>query len=388
MCELFWLLLPLAALGGWYAARRSAGDTKGRPAEFPGPEYLKGLDYLLNEQPDKAIDVFVGMLEVGADTFDTHLALGNLFRKRGEMDRAIRIHRSLSANDSLTRQQRGDARLELARDYQSAGLLDRAEEYYTALLREQNHVEDVLPRLLDVYQQEKDWERAFGTAERMDQIDGRSAATVMAQYLCEMAGNARARGETDQARELLGRALDLHGSCARASLMLGDIEREAGRFEAALAAYSRIGRQDPELLPEVLGAMYACHRELGHTERMIAYLHECIPLCHDIAPVVLLADILVEQHRLDEACGAISEALALHPSLRGLAKYLELRLAGCRTGEQESLRMLKNLAERLQTGRPAYLCRECGFAGKSLHWQCPGCRRWDTVRPTRCTDTG
>ena len=167
MPDLLWLLLPLAALGGWYAARRNAGVSKSRPADFPGPEYLKGLDYLLSEQPDKAIDVFVGMLELGADTFDTHLALGNLFRKRGEVDRAIRIHHNLAGKDSLSRKQRSDARLELARDYQSAGLLDRAEACYTALLHERNHIEDVLPRLLAVYQQEKDWERALGVAGNM-----------------------------------------------------------------------------------------------------------------------------------------------------------------------------------------------------------------------------
>jgi lipopolysaccharide biosynthesis regulator YciM len=326
---------------------------------------------------------------VGADTFDTHLALGKLFRKRGETDRAIRIHQNLATKDSLSRKQRSDARLELGRDYQSAGLLDRAATYYTALLRDQNHNEEVLSRLLDVYQQEKDWERALGIAERMDQIEGRPAAAVMAQFLCEMAGYARGKGETDQARKLLVRALDIHASCARASLVLGDIEREAGRYDAAWHAYSRVGRQEPELLPELLGAMYACHRELGDAERMIGYLRDCIPSYHDIARVILLAEILVEQNRPDEACQAISQGLVRWPSLLGLTKYLELRLmSGCGTDEQESLLMVKNLVDRLQKSKPAFLCRECGFAGKSLHWQCPGCKRWDTVRPSRCADAG
>jgi lipopolysaccharide biosynthesis regulator YciM len=212
MRELVWLLVPLAAYGGWFAARRSARVKEERQRDFPGPEYLKGLDYLLNEQPDKAIDVFVRMLEVGADTFDTHLALGNLFRRRGETDRAIRIHHNLAAQSSLGQKQRDEALLELGRDYQSAGLLDRAEEYYTALLNERNHVEDVLPRLLDVYQQENDWRRAFDTAGQMDRIDGRPAQAVRAQFLCEMAADARERGDADGARELLARALDFHAS--------------------------------------------------------------------------------------------------------------------------------------------------------------------------------
>jgi lipopolysaccharide biosynthesis regulator YciM len=383
MHELVWMLLPMAALGGWYASRRGRGDKNGYPHNFPGPEYLRGLDYLLNEQPDKAIDVFVRMLEVGADTFETHLALGNLFRKRGEVDRAIRIHRNLVAMDSLDGKRRSDALLELGRDYQHAGLLDRAEEQYMELLRGGVHDAHVLPLLLDIYQQEKDWERAINTAGRMEQVNGRPAVTVLAQFYCELAEDARTHGETEKARALLGRALDMHGDCARASLMLGDIERETGHYEAALTAYSRIDGQDMDLLPEALAAMYACCRELDDTDRMTGYLRECIPRYNGIAPVVLLADILNDQHRQDEACEFIARALVNYPSVRGLAKYVDLRLAGCHAGEHESLVMLKNLTDRLQKGRPAYLCRECGFAGKTLHWQCPGCKRWDTVRPIR-----
>jgi len=388
MHELVWLLLPMAAFGGWRAARRSGNGPHARQRNFPGPEYLEGLDYLLNEQPDKAIDVFVRMLEVTPDTYETHLALANLFRKRGEVDRAIRIHRNLAARDSLSGEQRSAAQLELGRDYQSAGLLDRAEEHYSGLLRDRSHVEDVLPLLLDIYQQEKDWERAFATAARMEQIDGRPAAAVMAQFLCEMAEDARERADTDQALNLMGRALDLHASCARASLLRGDIEREAGHYEAALAAYSRVGRQDQDLLPEVLGAMYDCQRELGDIDGMIEYLHECIPLYNDIAPVILLADILIDQNRQDEACDLISRALVSYPSLRGMAKFVELRLAACQPDERETLIRLKNITDVLRKGKPAYLCRACGFAGKALHWQCPGCRRWDAMRPIRGVEGG
>ena len=383
MYELVWFLLPVAALGGWIAARRGRGGPDGYPHDFPGPEYLRGLDYLLNEQPDKAIDVFVRMLEVTADTFETHLALGNLFRRRGEADRAIRVHRNLVARNSLSGEQRSDALLELGRDYQRAGLLDRAEELYSELLQRKDHVTQVLPLLLDIYQQEKDWKSAIRIASRMDQVNNRPATMVIAQFLCEMAENARVQGATENARTLLEQAFDRHNDCARASLMLGDIEREAGHHEAALMAYSRVDGQDRELLPEVLASLYACHRELGGVDGMIEYLRECIPRYNGIAPVILLADILTEQNRQDEACEFLARHLARHPSVRGLAKFVDLRLAGCRAGGNESLVMLKNLTDRLQKGKPAYLCRECGFAGKTLHWQCPGCRGWDTVRPIR-----
>jgi lipopolysaccharide biosynthesis regulator YciM len=384
MNELVWFLLPVAALGGWIAARSGGGGTKdGHPHGFPGPDYLRGLDYLLNEQPDKAIDVFVQMLEVTADTFETHLALGNLFRKRGEVDRAIRVHRNLVARDSLSGDQRSDALLELGRDYQRAGLLDRAEELYSELLQRKDHATQVLPLLLDIYQQEKDWESAIRIASRMELINNRPATIVIAQFLCEMAADARVLGETEKACKLLAQALATHDDCARASLLLGDIEREADHHEAALMAYSRIDGQDRELLPEVLASLYACHQELGDAEGMIEYLRGCIPRYNGIAPVILLADILAEQNRQNEACDFLTRHLARYPSVRGLAKFVDLRLAGCRADGNESLVMLKTLTDRLQKGKPAYLCRECGFAGKTLYWQCPGCKRWDTVRPIR-----
>jgi len=383
MNELVWFLLPVAALGGWIAARRGSSGANGHPRNFPGPDYLRGLDYLLNEQPDKAIDVFVQMLEVTADTFETHLALGNLFRKRGEVDRAIRVHRNLITRDSLSGDQRSDALLELGRDYQRAGLLDRAEELYSELLQRKDHVTQVLPLLLDIYQQEKDWENAIRIASRMEQVNSRPASIVIAQFLCEMAEDARVQGETEKACKLLAQALATCNDCARASLLLGDIEREADHYEAALMAYSRVDDQDRELLPEVLASLYACHRELGDTDGMIGYLRECIMRYNGIAPVILLVDILAEQHRQDEACEFLTRHLTRYPSVRGLAKFVDLRLAGCRAGGNESLVMLKNLSDRLQKDKPAYLCSECGFAGKTLYWQCPGCKCWDTVRPIR-----
>jgi lipopolysaccharide biosynthesis regulator YciM len=383
MNELVWFLLPVAALGGWIAARRGSSGTNDHPRNFPGPDYLRGLDYLLNEQPDKAIDVFVQMLEVTADTFETHLALGNLFRKRGEVDRAIRVHRNLIARESLGSDQRSDALLELGRDYQRAGLLDRAEELYSELLQRKDHVTQVLPLLLDIYQQEKDWDSAIRIATRMEQVSNRPASIVIAQFHCEMAEDARIQGETEKARKLLAQALAADNDCARASLLLGDIEREANHYEAALIAYSRVDGQDRALLPEVLASLYACYRELNDADGMIGYLRECITHYNGIAPVILLADILAEQHRLDEACEFLSRHLTRYPSVRGLAKFVDLRLAGCRAGGNDSLIMLKNLTDRLQKDKPAYLCRECGFAGKTLYWQCPGCKCWDTVRPIR-----
>ena len=379
--DVSWLLFPIAVLGGWFAATwRKPGAGKQQEHRL-SPEYLKGLNFLLNEQPDKGVDVFVHMLEPGPDTFDTYLALGNFFRKRGEVDRAIRIHRDLIAEQVMGSEQHSDALLELGQDYLRAGLLDRAETLFQELLSNNIRRPQVLPWLLEVYQRERDWENAIGIARQMGRVGERHASSVIAQFYCEMADVARQQDDTDRARRLLRQAVASDSHCARASIILGDIERQAGRHEMALAAYGCIGEQDTGLLPEVLESMYACHRELGTVSSMIAYLQAMIPQCHTATPVLILTDILASERCDAEATGFIADHLTKNPSLPGLAKFIELRLAGDAAVAGDSRMILSNLNCQLQQDRPVYACQLCGFSGKRLHWQCPGCRQWDTVKP-------
>ena len=209
MQDLIWLLLPVAAAFGWFAAKRSKGKAGSCSDSMLGAEYIKGLNYLLNEEQDKAIDIFIRMLEVNSDTVETHLALGNLFRKRGEVDRAIRIHQNLMARSSLNSEQRADAVLELGQDYMKAGLFDRAEGLFKELIDSNVHLSTVLPLLLDIYLQEKDWESAIEIADQMGFVGEQPARYVIAQFYCELAENARARDKTDEAARLLKKAGDL-----------------------------------------------------------------------------------------------------------------------------------------------------------------------------------
>jgi lipopolysaccharide biosynthesis regulator YciM len=182
MQDLLWLLLPVAVAFGWFAAQRSKGKPGSCSDSMLGSEYIKGLNYLLNEQQDKAIDVFIRMLEVNSDTVETHLALGNLFRKRGEVDRAIRIHQNLIARTSLSEEQRTDALLELGQDYMKAGLFDRAEALFKELLEHNVHISSALPLLLDIYQQEKDWDNAIAIADQMGFVGEQPARSVIAHF--------------------------------------------------------------------------------------------------------------------------------------------------------------------------------------------------------------
>jgi lipopolysaccharide biosynthesis regulator YciM len=388
MPGLSWLLLPAAVLGGWLAATRLPGRRGASSAGALSPEYLKGLDYLLNDEPDKAIEVFKGMLDLTADSPDMHpmladqyLKLGFEFRRRGEVDRAIRIHQELVSRESLGRGQRAEALLALARDYLRAGMLGRAEELFLELLDDRVMARQVLPLLLDIYQQEKDWRNAIRTADRMEQIGDRPASSIIAHYYCEMAESASSQGDDEQARALLAQALAQDSRCARASILLGDLQRTAGRLQEALAAYEQVARQDIERLPLVLDPLRSCHEALGSTGRLAGFLEDVIPRYDGIAPLVLRAELLANEQGPREAAAYLAAHLRRRPSVRGLARLVEFRTLDAGDDEAELLQLLSVLVAELGRDRPSYACRECGFAGRALYWLCPGCRHWDSVRP-------
>ena len=381
MQELLWFLLPAGVAIGWYAARCNRKKPGSFPDSILGSEYFKGLNYLLNEQQDKAIDVFIRMLEVNSDTVETHLALGNLFRKRGEVDRAIRIHQNLISRDSLSNEQRTDSLLELGQDYMTAGLFDRAEDLFKELIDGNSHLSSVLPLLLDIYQQEKDWENAIGIAEQMGFVGEQPAKSVIAQFYCELAENARARDDLENACGLLEEASQFNPYCARASLIRGGIARQKGEYQVALNAYRQVIERDIELLPEVLDAMHFCHVALDTVDDLIDYLHTAITRYSGISPVLALAEILSEEKGSEPAARFIAGELSKRPSVRGLSRFIDLSLSRSEGAAHDNLLILKNLTDQLLENKPVYKCGDCGFRGKVLHWQCPGCKHWNTVKP-------
>jgi len=381
MQDVLWFLLPVAAAFGWFAAGRSKGKVGSCSDSILGPEYIKGLNYLLNEQQDKAIDVFIAMLEVNSDTVETHMALGNLFRKRGEVDSAIRVHQNLIARSSLNDEQRSDAVLELAQDYMKAGLFDRAEGLFRELIDNNVHLTSVLPLLLDVYQQEKDWENAIVIADQMGFVGDQPARSVIAQFYCEQAENAFAREDVTEACGLLQKASEYDPHCARARLVRGNIALQRGEYQIALEAYEQVAERDIELLPETLDDMLLCHTRLGTIDSMIAYLQRAITRYAGISPVLALADILSHQKGDESAAEFITGEIGKRPSVRGLSRLIDLSLSRAEGVAHANLSILKNMTEQLLKNKPVYKCRDCGFCGKSLHWQCPGCKHWNTVKP-------
>ncbi|MDB4409569.1 lipopolysaccharide assembly protein LapB [Gammaproteobacteria bacterium] len=386
MQDLLWLLLPVAAAFGWFAALRGKGRTGNCSDSMLGSDYIKGLNYMLNEQQDMAIDVFIRMLEVNSDTVETHMALGNLFRKRGEVDSAIRIHQNLIARTSLSNEQRTDAVLELGQDYMKAGLFDRAERLFKELIENNVHLSSVLPLLLDIYQQEKDWDNAILIADQMGFVGDQSARSVIAQFYCELAENARAREDVEETGRLLKKASEYDPHCARARLIQGNIALHREEYQLALESFEQVAERDIELLPEILDDMQTCHTRLGTIDAMIDYLQRATTRYPGISPVLALADIMNHQNGNESAADFIAGELGKRPSVRGLSRLIDFNLSRAEGTAQANLKILKNLTEHLLENKPVYKCHDCGFCGKALHWQCPGCKHWNTVKPIHGVD--
>ncbi|MBI1423174.1 MAG: lipopolysaccharide assembly protein LapB [Gammaproteobacteria bacterium] len=375
------LLLPIAALSGWLIGRQNRRKT----SSYFGGEiplgYIRGLNYLLNEQPDKAIDVFIQMLDVNSETVETHLALGSLFRRRGEVDRAIRIHQNLIARPTLNPEQRMHALNELGQDYMRAGLLDRAEALFSELIETGPHTVNALQQLIDIYQQEKDWEKAIDTARKLAIKTGKSQDNVIAHYYCELAEQELRANETHKALKFVKKALNSDHNCARASILEGDIEYQLGDVKAAIRAYRRVEDQDSDYIPEILEALTRCYRELHRIDEMIVYLREILGREGGISVMLALAELIREREGEAESAEFIAQQLQSRPSVRGMDRLIDLALNLIKGPGREKLEVLKNVTTQLLVSNQIYKCDVCGFSGKTLHWQCPSCKSWNTVKP-------
>lgn len=374
------LLLPVAAASGWYAAKKSLHKSQNGSEQFTR-NYLVGLNYLLNEQPDKAVDVFIKMLEVDSETVETHLALGTLFRRRGEVDRAIRIHQNLIARPQLPMTQRSEALLALGQDYLRAGVLDRAERIFLELAEiGDKYKKAALHHLLGIYQQQKNWEAAITTANKLVESEP-SIKSYIAHYCCELAADNYAQGRVEQTRSYLKQALQTDRNCVRASLLQGDIELKAEKYKAAIEAYQQVKAQDADFLSEIIAPLSICYMRLGEEKKLFHYLEDCLRVFPQASLVLALVDLVERSEGSEAAVYYMANQLRQRSSLRGLQRLIALQLKTAMASAKENLLLLQTLTDQLLKDTSAYRCAHCGFSSKTLHWLCPSCRYWSTVKP-------
>lgn len=375
---LFILLLP-AAYFGWWVAKTLERRSVNKHSRLFGNQYFQGLNYLLNEQPDKAIEVFLELAEVNQDTVETHMALGSLFRQRGEVDRAIRFHQNIIAKPGLESSQRIQALLELGEDYMRAGLLDRAEHLFSELIESDAHTPSALRSLLEIYQQEKDWENALEQARRLEQLTGEQMAEVMAQFCCEMADSALREGDKELARRHLRQARRHHLHCIRARFILARMTTQEGDHQGAMNIYEEIAELDADCIPELLELYLNAAAMVDQSRHAREKLEEWVQVHAGISLILKLTELIEDEKGGDEAGKYLVEAMASNPSVRGLDRLLDLKAKGyLETGSSDGI--LKAVTSRLLSRQPGYRCNHCGFSGKTHYWQCPSCKNWGTSK--------
>ena len=372
------LLLPLLFAAGWWLrgfdARQRAAEADGGPRA-----YFRGLNYLLNEQPDKAIDAFIEVVRLDPETIDLHFALGNLFRRRGEIDRAVRIHTHLVNRADLPARSRAEALVELGQDFLKGGLLDRAEETFTRLLDEPRHRVEALRALLRIYEMEREWDKAIDIARRLEREAGESSHAQVAHFHCESAEKALKDGDDAGAKAHLEQALKSHRRSVRASILAGDLALRAGRTDQALQHWQRVAETSPEYLPLVAGRLADALDAAGRRAEAANFLRRSL-LDH---PSVDLLDAAHSRIAAWEGAAAaealLREELQRHPSLLGFERLLAGR-AGAAEPPMDQLRLLLQSQVRKLA---RYRCSKCGFRAREFHWRCPGCSSWDSYPPRR-----
>ncbi|HTP96234.1 MAG TPA: lipopolysaccharide assembly protein LapB [Burkholderiales bacterium] len=385
--EYWWLLaLPLFFGLGWLAARIDIKQLLSESRALP-LSYFRGLNFLLNEQPDKAIEAFIEVVKVNPQTIELHFALGSLFRRRGELERAIRMHQNLAERADLDPEQRVNAIFELAQDYLKAGLLDRAEELF-AKLAGTRHEEAALRFLLEIYEQEKDWQKAIGVAQRLAALTGHSQQKEIANFYCELAAVELMHSRPQAARPHLAEALAQHRSCVRANMLLGEVELSLGDAAAAIEAWKRIESQDPKYLALVAEKLLAAYQRLGRLDEGLNLLQEYLVRYASIDLLNVVFQAVLEHRGAAPASRLVRDELQRNPTLLGLDKLLEAQLLDAPAARRRDLELIRNLVHQHTRSLAMFRCDQCGFRARQFYWHCPACGAWETYSPRRTEERG
>lgn len=387
MLEILFLLLPIAAAYGWYMGNRSAQQDKQMQSYQISRQYVTGLNLLLSEQSDKAVDHFIELLQVDNETIDTHLALGNLFRSRGEVDRAIRIHQNLISRSGLTVDQKNIALQQLAKDYMASGLLDRAEKIFKQLVDEPDHREGALQQLVSIYQQTREWDQAIHYSSMLVKMGRKMMRANISHFWCELAMQDKADGATTAAIASFKRALSEDSKCVRASISLGKIYLEQENYDKTLHYMTMVLKQDSDFVSEVLPTIAECYHQLGQENELLNFLRQCIANKVGVSAELMLAQLVSQHDGADAAQELLTRQLVKNPTMKGFYRLMDYHLAEAEEGRaKESLGTLQRLVGEQLKVKPHYRCRKCGFATHSMYWHCPSCKGWGTIKPIRGLD--
>lgn len=369
--------LIVIAIGAW-----AFGQFLDRDAALPtriSADYIRGLNLVLSRKTDEALELFIQMAKVDEDTLETHFALGHLFRRRGEFDRAIRVHENVLARENLNEMQRDQAIYALAEDYLGAGLLDRAEELLEQIKTSETHSQIALEKLVYIYEREGEWERAIEIQRRLEMMSGKKSPHV-AHYYCELAENALAAGDTAGAREYLKNTIRSASGALRGKLIRARISRDEGRYREAAGLYRQILEQDRGFISEVLPDLMRCYDQAGSRDEFEAFIRELIAKDPAATAEIAYATILNELAQSPALAASIKSFIA---GSEVLSRLIDIDAIESEQPEERAaaLERIASGLRMLALSNARYRCINCGYGTQRFIWQCPSCKLWETIRP-------
>ncbi|MCM0612350.1 lipopolysaccharide assembly protein LapB [Marinobacter sediminum] len=376
-----WLLLTVAVAAGWVAGRLGSSG-RGSGTTIADEDSVRDrLQFLFTNYSDQAVENFVQSLAVNKDTVSLHLSIGNHFRLKGETDRAILIHQNLLARPELPPRFSPKVTLELAKDYLNAGLLDRAEALLQQLMGDREYGRKSAQQLIELYQQEKEWSNAADVARTLTKGDADPAMfKVLAYITCEQAEEALKQDDRWGAQKLSKEALDYDRSCVRATLILMRLLIRQGSFREASNQSLKVFDQNPEFGPEAVDRLMKLEHEHGNVGRLGKKLRKLYESYPSTSLLLALVESVERSSGRPAAIDLLRQELEIRPSVRGLLRLVEI--AGYEKGmTTDEGRLVSRIGHLILVNRPVYRCVNCGFSGQQLHWLCPSCKQWETVRP-------
>lgn len=380
------LLLPMAAAGGWFMAMVDSRTAQRRGHTILPEAYFKGLNCLLNEETDQALKIFLEVVEVDDQTVEMHLALGNLFRRQGEVERATRIHHHLVARADLKPELRLLALFELAQDYFKVGLFDRAEKLFLELAETEKYAQPARRFLLQIYDQEREWRRALQIAKRLNKTIDSDLSITIAHFYCELAEVAMAAGDYPQTEQVLQSAFRYDAKCVRAVILSGRLAALLGNHTNAIAIWRGLEYLAPTALGEVVGLIANSYRALNDRHSLKLFLEAAMAVNPDPRMIALLVELTDEESGVAAGQNRLVNLVRQYPSLDSVYQLMKSRTqspmtppTGNRQQEQDYSLLAELLADVVESGRH-YHCRQCGFQSHALHWQCPGCKTWGVAQ--------
>ncbi len=380
------LIVPLflAVASGWWLGRREAGVRAMAREQALSRDYLTGLDHLVDERTDDAIESFIRALEFRPESLTAHLALAKLLRKKGDVERAIKLHQELLERPGLAPNDRLRVQMAQARDYDAVGLLDRAESLLQAIVESSPPAAmqtEACRLLVKLYEKEGEWQRALEVAESLDHASLDEIRHELAHYCCELAEQQLRLAEYGAAESWLKQALRQDPQAVRASLVQARVRMAQQQWRPAVRALQQVVEQDPMFVSETLQPLLQCYRGQGREEDYEDYLRGLMARAPSTSLILALAEQIRHCEGVYAAGAFITEELKRRPSIRGFNRLIDMHIQHGSRSARDSLEVLRGLTAQLEQSKPRYRCGQCGYSGRQLLWQCPSCRQWGSTRP-------